>query len=254
MSKTIYDIPAKQDVEEMTNPLTQVSAEEFNAIVDNAKENTGSIAVMDIELEGLANASIEDHKANFPLTLTVAGIRNPYEQGVTRAIALQMAAMHKGEVVTHNVTYRANGEVVSNPHTVVADQSMVLTLEAEYTGHSFLGKQLDLTATIEAHIVFVEPLWIGGNSFASMHGISFAESGLTKFVQQSPAGEYGITLAEDGFLWFCMPTDTDISKATMYGFDMPLEMSIEEVELGVVYRCYRCANELVAGNYSVKLL
>lgn len=253
MSKTIFDIPVKKDVEEMSNPLTQVSAEEFNAIVDNAKENTENLSVMSMELEGLADASIEDHKANFPLTLEVEGIRGPYEKGVTRAIELRLTAMHMGAVVTRGVIYTVNGEPVNTPHTVVTDKSETLKIEAEYTGHSFLGRQMDLKAATEAAIVFVSPLWIGGNSHASMHGISFADSGLTKFVQQSPAGEYGISLKKDGYLWFCMPTSNDISKATMYGFDVPLEMSLEEVGSGEVYRCYRSANELVAGNYSVKL-
>ena len=42
----INEIPIKQNANQVTDPNTQVSAEEFNALVDNAKESVTSMEVL----------------------------------------------------------------------------------------------------------------------------------------------------------------------------------------------------------------
>lgn len=283
----INDIPKKRDVEAMTNPKTQVSAEEFNTVVDATKGSVNSVGIgggkalcLQIGTHGneahevevpnateeragamgaedkvlirdLKAAVTENHNSMYPLTLNVSGLSNPYEEGVSNNVVLQLSATHKGKAVTTGVEYAVDGvKVVSLPHTVTAKESKTLEVTATYK-YEYLGEVQTLHAAKAVGIVCVKPCWIGGSAEASMSGKDLSTMGLTKYVKESPAGEYTIVLDTDGYLWLCVPFGMTIKKVTLSGFDVPVQNELAVSPDGEVYRCYRSANQLVAGSYTV---
>lgn len=283
----INDIPKKRDVEAMTNPKTQVSAEEFNTVVDATKGSVNSVGIgggkalcLQIGTHGneahkvevpnateeragamgaedkvlirdLKAAVTENHNSMYPLTLNVSGLSNPYEEGVSNNVALQLSATHKGKAVTTGVEYAVDGvKVVSLPHTVTAKESKTLEVTATYK-YEYLGEVQTLHAAKAVGIVCVKPCWIGGSAEASMSGKDLSTMGLTKYVKTSAAGTYTIALNGNGYLWMCVPFGMTIKKVALSGFDVPVQNELTVSPDGEVYRCYRSANQLVAGSYTV---
>lgn len=239
----ITDITAKRNQEPVTNPESQVSAEEFNAIVEAAVAAEKAIGDMKA-------ATTENNLALYPLSMEVGGVANPYESGKDNAIQLTITARHKGKVVTGDVRYLLDGEAVNKQHTITVRESKEMDVRVEYSGYQVLGEVQHLSASKTVKVVCVLPCWIGGSAEASMNGKDLSTMGLQKYLKESPAGEYTIVLNTNGYLWLCVPYEMQIGKVTMSGFDVPVSESLSATPGGEVYRCYR-SNELVRGAYTI---
>lgn len=283
----VNEIPVKQNANQVTDSSTQVSAEEFNALVDATKGSVNSVGIgggkalslhigthgneaLEVEvpnateeragamgaedkvlMRDLKTAVTENHNSMYPLTLNVSGLSNPYEEGVNNNVALQLSATHKGKAVTTGVEYAVDGvKAVSLPHMVTAKESKTLEVTATYK-YEYLGEVQTLHAAKAVGIVCVKPCWIGGSDRASMDGVALAGSGLTKYVKTSAAGTYTIALNGNGYLWMCVPFGMTIKKVTLSGFDVPVQNELAVSPDGEEYICYRSANQLVGGSYTV---
>lgn len=68
----------------------------------------------------------------------------------------------------------------------------------------------------------------------------------------SPAGTYNVNVAADAtYVWFYVPAIMTINKATLSGFDFPLDAPQNMGIDGVTYKAYRSSNTLDAGTYQI---
>lgn len=121
--------------------------------------------------------------------------------------------------------------------------SIVYTAEFTFAG----GAKKTATVTI----YFVNKIYAGGGSVYTAvtndaHALSEAK--------RNAAGTYNITVAQNGqYVFFVIPSTMSISKATMSGFDFPLDAATVVTVDGVSYKSYRSSNTYDAGSYQIIL-
>lgn len=117
--------------------------------------------------------------------------------------------------------------------------TIVYTLKATASGID-ISKSVTITGTL--------PMYFGSSANDTINDID-----ITSFAKQplklNPAGTYNMTLASNGYIWFCVPDNMTINKITSNGFDVPLEAFVTKSTSLGGYKCYRGSNELVSGTY-----
>lgn len=219
--------------------------------------NAGVMSKEDSKLlHDMKQAAIADHNAMYPLEVQISGVSNPYEEGEENRIQISLEAFHKGEVLSEGVKFTVNGkEVNEQPYTLVATRSVNVPVSAEYAGYAYLGEELTLSKDVTLKIVCVKPCFIGGNRFEDINFEDHVNEsdGFAKYIKTSPAGTYTIGLEEAGYIWICVPLEMAVGKVTSGGFDVPVTEFRKPDLNNNVYRCYRSANQLVAGNYTITI-
>lgn len=220
--------------------------------------NAGVMSKEDSKLlHDMKQASIADHMAMYPLEVQISGVNNPYEEGEENRIQISLEAFHKGEVLSEGVKFTVNGkEVNEQPYTLVATRSVNVPVSAEYAGYAYLGEELTLRKDASLRIVCVKPCFIGGNRFEDINFEDHVNEsdGFVKYIKTSPAGTYTIGLEEAGYIWICVPVEMSVQKVTSGGFDVPVTEYRKPDLNNNVYRCYRSANQLVAGSYTIEVV
>ena len=106
----------------------------------------------------------------------------------------------------------------------------------------------DNKRTTNATVYFVNKIYVGSGAVytdvtTDAHAVS---------ARKSPAGTYTVTVAENGqYVFFVIPATMSITKATLSGFDFPLESPISETIDNVSYKVYRSSNTNDAGTYQI---
>ena len=97
-------------------------------------------------------------------------------------------------------------------------------------------------------VYFVNKIYVGsGAVYTDVTTDSYAIS-----ARRSPAGTYNVTIAQNGqYAFFIIPATMSITKATLSGFDFPLDAPISETIDGVSYKVYRSSNTNDAGTYQI---
>ena len=116
----------------------------------------------------------------------------------------------------------------------------------EYTAEfTFAG---DNKKPTDATIYFVNEIYVGsGTVYTDVTTDSYAVS-----ARRSPAGTYNVTIAQNGqYAFFVIPATMSITRATLSGFDFPLDAPISETIDGVSYKVYRSSNTNDAGTYQI---
>ena len=97
-------------------------------------------------------------------------------------------------------------------------------------------------------IYFVNKIYVGSGAVytdvtTDAHGVS---------ARRSPADTYSIIVEQNGqYVFFVIPATMSINKATLSGFDFPLESPISVTVEDVAYKSYRSSNTNDAGTYQI---
>jgi hypothetical protein len=102
-----------------------------------------------------------------------------------------------------------------------------------------------LTKTSSRSVTAVNKIYYGS-------GTIYTDATNSPSARTSPAGTYNVTVAVDAtYIFFNVPATMTINKATLSGFNFPLE-SPENVTIdGVAYKSYRSSNTNDAGTYQI---
>jgi len=118
--------------------------------------------------------------------------------------------------------------------------NIVYTAEFTFAG----GNKRTATATV----YFVNKVYVGSGAVytdvtTDAHAVS---------ARRSPAGTYNVTVEQNGqYVFFVVPATMSITKATLSGFDFPLDAPVTETIDGVSYKVYRSSNTNDAGTYQI---
>ena len=144
-----------------------------------------------------------------------------------------------------NIIASGDGKTLAKSITVSQTTAGSIVYTAEFT---FAGGAKK-TATVTVY--FVNKIYAGAGSVYTAvtndaHALSEAK--------RSAAGTYNITIAQNGqYVFFVIPSTMSISKATMSGFDFPLDAATMVTVDGVSYKSYRSSNTYDAGSYQIIL-
>ena len=126
--------------------------------------------------------------------------------------------------------------------TVTQETAGNIVYTAEFT---FAGGN---ERTTSATVYFVNKIYVGsGAVYTDVVSDSHAVS-----ARRSPADTYNITVEQDGqYVFFVIPATMSITKATLSGFDFPLDAPVTETVDNVSYKVYRSSNTNDAGTYQI---
>ena len=104
--------------------------------------------------------------------------------------------------------------------------------------------------TANATVYFVNKIYVGsGAVYADVTTDSHAVS-----ARRSPAGTYNITVAQNGqYVFFVIPATMSITKATLSGFDFPLDEPTTVTIDNTEYESYSSSNTVDAGTYEITI-
>lgn len=141
-----------------------------------------------------------------------------------------------------NIIATGSGKTVSQTITVTQATAGSIVYTAEFTFAG--GNKRSTTVTV----YFVNKLYVGsGADYTDVIGDSYAQS-----ARRSPAGTYNVTVAENAqYVFFVIPATMSINKATLSGFDFPLDAPVTETIDDVSYKIYRSSNTNDAGTYQI---
>lgn len=135
-----------------------------------------------------------------------------------------------------------SGKNLSQVVTVEQTTAGSIGYTAEFT---FAGGN---TRTANVTVYFVNKIYVGsGSSYNQVVNDAHAVS-----ARRTPAGTYNVTVEQNGqYVFFVIPTTMSITKATLSGFDFPLEAPVTETIEDVSYKVYRSSNTNDAGTYPI---
>lgn len=147
-------------------------------------------------------------------------------------------------VIKQGDTVIATGSGKTLTKAVTVNQAIAGSIEytAEFT---FAG---DNKRTTSVTVYFVNKIYVGsGAVYTDVISDSYAQS-----ARRTPAGTYNITVEQDGqYVFFVIPATMSITKATLSGFDFPLDAPVTETIDNVSYKVYRSSNTNDAGTYQI---
>lgn len=106
----------------------------------------------------------------------------------------------------------------------------------------------DNKRTTNTTVYFVNKIYVGsGTIYTDVVSDSYEVS-----ARRSPADIYNVTVEQNGqYVFFVIPVTMSITKATLNGFDFPLEAPVTETIDNVSYKVYRSSNTNDAGTYQI---
>ena len=127
-----------------------------------------------------------------------------------------------------------------NDSIPVSDNTDDITYNAVFT---ISGKNRSASCKVSR----VYPIYYG--SAASYSGI---DNFYTASARKTPAGNYNVVVnnSED-YIYFIVPSTMNISKATMNGFDFPLQAPVSVTIEGVAYKYYKSSNTYDIGTLNI---
>lgn len=141
-----------------------------------------------------------------------------------------------------NIIATGSGKTLAQEVSVEQATAGSIDYTAEFT---FVGGN---KRTANATVYFVNKIYVGsGAIYTDVTTDSYAVS-----ARRSPAGTYNVTVAQNGqYVFFVIPATMSITKATLSGFDFPLDAPVSETIDDVSYKVYRSSNTNDAGTYQI---
>lgn len=185
--------------------------------------------------------AIVSEKANVSLAASV----NVFIVG-ERTFTLTASTNTNAENITikqgSTVIKTGSGKTLSQSVTVnhATAGNIIYTAEFTFAG----GNKRTATATV----YFVNKVYVGSGAVytdvtTDAHAVS---------ARRSPAGTYNVTVEQNGqYVFFVIPATMSITKATLSGFDFPLDAPVAETIDNVSYKSYRSSNTNDAGTYQI---
>lgn len=141
-----------------------------------------------------------------------------------------------------NVIASGSGKILIQEVSVEQATAGNIDYTAEFT---FAGGN---KRTTNATVYFVNKIYVGsGAVYTDVASDSYAVS-----ARRSPADTYNVTVEQNGqYVFFVIPVTMSITKATLSGFDFPLDALVTETIDNVLYKVYRSSNTNDAGTYQI---
>lgn len=162
-------------------------------------------------------------------TFTLTASTNTNANNIVIKQGTTVIATGSGKNITQSITVTQE----------IAD-SIVYTAEFIFAG----GNKRSTTVTV----YFVNKLYIGsGTDYTDIISDNY-----TQTARRSPTGVYNITIAQNRqYVFFVIPATMTINKATLSGFDFPLDTPINVTIEDVAYKSYCSSNTNDAGTYQI---
>ena len=176
------------------------------------------------------------HPGSIGIEITVSP--NVVYQGTHAAVTV-VARMINNQVadtitiIAGNETYTEHN-VVMVEHEFTIEQTTNIVAEALQTGFTYENN---------VYVNAVNPIYAGS---AANYNTIYADA-YKQTIRLTPAGTYNITVPENGDkVYFIVPSNMTITRATMSGFEFPLDDP--QIDLIEGYKIYASSNTYDAGN------
>jgi hypothetical protein len=175
-----------------------------------------------------------------------------------------------------------NINLTASPSTVFVGETKSITLNATIStpadnikikkgdtvistgGGTSLSGTDSITPSIAGNVSYIAEFVLGGLTKTSSRSVTavnkiyygsgtvYTDATNSPSAKTSPAGTYNVTVAVDAtYVFFNVPATMTINKATLSGFDFPLDAPVTETIDGVSYKVYRSSNTNDAGTYQI---
>lgn len=218
--------------------LTQKFAEVEQEIA-NILNGTSDIIDKNIHL---SQAQINQILLADAITATLSASPSPIFVGVEQIISL-----------VANVNTTANEIKIKKGETIIATGSGTSlsgndTITPSGTGNTNYSAEFiigGLTKIASKSVTAVYPIRVGSSA-------SYTDGTPLTTPKTSPAGTYNVTVAANAnYIWFNVPATMSINRATMSGFNFPLENPTSVTINGIAYKSYRSSNTYDIGTYQI---
>lgn len=206
------------------NEYIGVSQDTLTKAIQDIQESINNLHPGTIGVSLTANKSVVYKDATTNVTVTAAMVNNKNAETI---------------ILKEGSTVIEEGEDVSTlSHQIVVSDTTSFTVDAVQNGLSY-SQSLTVSAAY--------PVYVGaGATYTSV----VADASCKQTPRLTPKGTYTVTVGTAGHrVFFVVPSTMTINKATLSGFDFPLEMETATIE-GVAYKVYK-SNTLEAGTLTI---
>ena len=141
-----------------------------------------------------------------------------------------------------NVIATSSGKTLIQEVSVEQTTAGNIGYTAEFT---FAG---DNKRTTNTTVYFVNKIYVGSGTVYT----DIIDDNHDVSARRNPAGTYSVTVEQnEQYVFFVIPATMSISKATLSGFDFPLEAPVTETIDNISYKVYRSSNTNDAGTYQI---
>lgn len=191
------------------------------------------------EHESVWNAinSIINDKATVSLTVTPSVVHVGSTNTITLKATTDTAATEI-KITGGASVITGSGKSVQGTDTVQLSAAGEKTYTAEFTIN---GLKKSTTAKLTA----VNKIYYGS-------GDTYTDATSVASARKTPAGTYNVTVETSGkSIFFVIPATMTINKATLSGFDFPLDAPVSVEKDNVSYKSYKSSNTMDAGTYQI---
>ena len=202
------------------------TTEEIEGMIEEQRQEIGEV-LQDISLV-LCN---QHSQLTFKVSPTII------EKGVSTPVTLQWSFKFNDIPMNPDTISIIEGstEIHNDVNTKVISRNISDT--TQYIAQSvFKSVPKMQSVTVNAYA----PMYFGSSS---LEVISDVTALVKQAIKSSPAGSYSISVNENEYVWWCIPSTMTINSIKSGGFEIPTESPITIGE----YKCYRTSSRLKAG-------
>ena len=240
-----WNVPA--DTPALIDPWT---FQELMGLFDAIEIESKARSDADESLNTSVNSLLQ-HVAKLTMAITPSVVFRSSADTTEIAVSASMTVVTPTTLTLFQATTElATADGVSS---VSSAATITPTANVQFSAKAIVGElEFEAKATLQV----VDPVYAGAG--AAYADIMLDEHKQT--VRTSAAGTYNVTVANDGeYVWLLVPRGfAAIKKATLSGFDFPLETptvvyvgGTSALTGGIPYSCYRSSNQYAAGNLSI---
>ena len=191
----------------------------------------------DADLQNQINAIVND-KAVVNLSATPSPIFVGVEKLITLVATSDMEA-------TSIKIKKGDTELASGSGFNLTGYDTLTPSEAGNTTYQAVFTIAGLNKPATKNVVAVYPIYFGA-------GQAYTDAQYQASATTSPAGTYNVPVMNDGdYVFFVVPSTMTINKATMSGFDFPLQAPTSVEIEGVFYKSYQSSNTYITGTLNI---
>lgn len=176
--------------------------------------------------------------------ITISLVPNVIYAGVATDVHISANINTIGTVSKFTLAIGATQIAQSTSKSVAGNTSVNETLDQQITTVAYI-KSSQVRAVDTLYVVY--PIYYGG-------GDVYTAATAKATPRRSPAGTYSVNVPANGkYVFFNVPSSMNINKATVSGFDMPLNAPVNVTIDGQRYKSYKSVNTYDAGTLTVVL-
>lgn len=148
--------------------------------------------------------------------------------------------------IANSITIRCNNEVYQEENVVNIEHEFTIQ---ETTTIQVTAEQDGFTYEATSRVLAVNPIYVGAST--SYENI-YNNDNYKQTIRSTPAGTYSVVVSTNGdSVYFIIPYTMTINRATMSGFEFPLEAPRTDLIEG--YKVYESSNTYDAGNLIIQI-